>query len=96
MSELREECVEELIQAIMACQGRAEALVEALRDARSLCSAALPPPESADRTVHLLAETVAQLLERDPHHFSSRPCPTCTAVSALVDRAFGCERRGKA
>lgn len=35
-------------------------------------------------------EVVARLIETDPHQWSSRPCQTCTAVSALIGRDFGC------
>lgn len=38
----------------------------------------------------VIAEAVARVFEVDPHQFSSRPCETCLAVSALLDRPFGC------
>jgi hypothetical protein len=30
------------------------------------------------------------LIQADPHSWSSRPCSTCKAVSALIGRPFGC------
>ena len=39
------------------------------------------------------AEVLARLWEVDPHGFSSRPCQTCTAISALLKRPFGCDVR---
>lgn len=38
----------------------------------------------------LIAEAICRLIEADPHQWSSRPCQTCTAVSALIARNFGC------
>lgn len=39
------------------------------------------------------AEVVARLLESDPHQFSTRPCPTCQTVSAMLGRPFGCSAK---
>lgn len=41
------------------------------------------------------AELVARLLEVDSHHFSTRPCSTCTTVSGLLGRPFGCSAKVK-
>lgn len=39
--------------------------------------------------------TVVELIEADPHQWSTRPCATCRAVTALLDgMAFGCVRKG--
>ena len=35
-------------------------------------------------------DAMLRLIEADPHLWSQRPCQTCTAVSALAGRAFGC------
>ena len=40
-------------------------------------------------------ETALRLLESDPHSFSTRPCQTCRAVSALAGRPFGCNEYAK-
>ena len=39
------------------------------------------------------AEVVARLLEIDPHAFSTRPCQTCTTVTAVLGRDYGCVAR---
>ena len=44
--------------------------------------------------VNLIQNTAFELIERDPHQWSSRPCPTCKAVSSLIQRPFGCSREG--
>ena len=41
------------------------------------------------------AKAVLELLYKDPHQWSERPCPTCTAISALVGEPFGCTRFAK-
>lgn len=33
------------------------------------------------------------LIYRDPHSWSTRPCSTCQTVSELLGRPFGCNRR---
>ncbi len=35
-------------------------------------------------------EKALELTEKDPHQFSSRPCPTCHTMSVLIKRPFGC------
>ena len=40
-------------------------------------------------------ETLARLLESDPHQYGPRPCQTCTAVSAILERPFGCCAKGR-
>lgn len=40
-----------------------------------------------------ISETVARLFEADPHQYSSRPCQTCRAISSLLNRPFGCEKK---
>ncbi len=41
----------------------------------------------------VLMDTVLDLLHDDPHQWSTRPCPTCGAVSRIVGRPFGCSKR---
>lgn len=41
----------------------------------------------------LLVNAALALIERDPHQWSARPCPTCRAVSDIVGRPFGCEAK---
>lgn len=38
----------------------------------------------------LLVEKAFDLIEADPHQFSSRPCSTCNTISTIIDRKFGC------
>jgi hypothetical protein len=44
-----------------------------------------------DSLLRILAESVASVIERDPHHWKPRPCQTCRAISTLLGRPFGCE-----
>jgi len=46
-----------------------------------------------DALLRALAESVASVVESDPHQFSTRPCQTCRVVSGLLGRSFGCERK---
>jgi hypothetical protein len=43
--------------------------------------------------LRVLAETVASVVEADPHQWSARPCQSCRVVSGLLGRPFGCEKR---
>jgi hypothetical protein len=54
---------------------------------------AAPAPVDLNALVTERAELVARLLEVDPHGFSTRPCQTCSAVSATLGRDFGCTAR---
>lgn len=38
----------------------------------------------------VLMDAALNVLQEDPHSWSTRPCPTCRAVSSLVGRPFGC------
>lgn len=40
-----------------------------------------------------LVAAVLRLIESDPHQWSERPCQTCTAISAIAGRQFGCSAR---
>lgn len=40
-------------------------------------------------------DSAFNLLEIDPHSFSTRPCQTCQQVTALIGRDFGCVKRRK-
>jgi hypothetical protein len=41
-------------------------------------------------SAYILMTTVLDLMQGDPHQWSTRPCATCQAVSAIVGRPFGC------
>jgi len=43
-----------------------------------------------DATVNRITMSALDLIQRDPHQWSTRSCPTCEAISALVQRSFGC------
>lgn len=49
--------------------------------------------EIVQAAANILMEAVLELLEADPHQFSTRPCSTCRAVSTIIDRPFGCVRK---
>ena len=34
---------------------------------------------------------VLDLLQADPHQWSTRPCSTCKKITSLVKRNFGCD-----
>lgn len=38
-----------------------------------------------------LFDAALNLLQADPHQWSTRPCQTCRAISAIAKRPFGCE-----
>ena len=38
-------------------------------------------------------DAALDLIEADSHSYGTRPCATCTAVSALAGRPFGCVKR---
>lgn len=40
----------------------------------------------------VLPAAVLDLIQTDPHQWSTRPCPTCRAITAIVGRRFGCDR----
>ena len=41
-------------------------------------------------SVSIQIKTILDLIEGDPHQWSSRPCQTCRAVSQLARIRFGC------
>lgn len=45
--------------------------------------------DNLDKIKHMMTSGF-DLLEQDPHQFSTRPCQTCNQVSALIGRKFGC------
>jgi hypothetical protein len=50
-----------------------------------------------DKVKDLVASTDAafNLIESDPHQWSPRPCQTCSAVSAILGRPFGCSKKAQ-
>jgi hypothetical protein len=39
----------------------------------------------------ILTSKAFELIEKDPHQWSKRPCTTCRTISAIIGRPFGCE-----
>lgn len=44
----------------------------------------------AEALASVLGDTALRLIERDPHQYSTRPCPTCATISIVINRSFGC------
>ena len=61
---------------------------------RRLEAIAHPPVDITAISIQL-ADTVARMVEADPHQWSSRPCSTCRAISSLIGRSFGCMAKAK-
>ena len=38
----------------------------------------------------LLIDAILDVIQSDPHQWSSRPCGTCRTISGLIDKPFGC------
>jgi hypothetical protein len=38
----------------------------------------------------VLMRAALAMLQKDPHSWSTRPCQTCQAVSAIAGEPFGC------
>ena len=53
-----------------------------------------PDPEAAAirAAAGIIVEAVLRLLDDDNHDWTSRPCQSCSAVTALAGRPFGCVR----
>lgn len=44
---------------------------------------------------NILMDTVLELLQKDPHQWSTRPCSTCKAISSILGKPFGCYKYKK-
>lgn len=42
-----------------------------------------------------VSDAIAVLIEADPHEWSTQPCQTCTAISSLLGRNFGCVKKAR-
>ena len=51
--------------------------------------------EVIQAAARVLVEVVTGLIQNDPHQWSSRPCPTCSAVSTILGKPFGCLTKNK-
>lgn len=46
--------------------------------------------EEIQAAARILMETVLKLIQNDSHHWSKRPCSTCSSISTIVGKPFGC------
>ena len=46
-----------------------------------------------DLVKRVLLEPILNLIEEDPHQWSSRPCSTCQTISQMIERPFGCVKK---
>lgn len=42
---------------------------------------------------NVIIEPIINLIDNDPHMWSTRPCPTCKAISSMIGRPFGCIKK---
>ena len=40
--------------------------------------------------VNIIIEPILALLQNDPHQWSTRPCSTCSSITAIIGKPFGC------
>ena len=40
--------------------------------------------------VQIIVKPVLNLIQNDPHQWSTRPCSTCKTISELTGKDFGC------
>lgn len=43
-------------------------------------------------TAQAITSAALELLYADPHQWSTRPCGTCRAITAMLGKKFGCDR----
>lgn len=48
--------------------------------------------ETIQAAARLLMRSALNTLYADPHQWSTRPCPTCRAISGLIGEPFGCNK----
>ncbi len=46
--------------------------------------------EMVRATVYVFVEAVLELVQDDPHQWSTRPCSTCQAITSMTGKPFGC------
>jgi len=71
--------------------GGSAAVSKACEDIKRHVEASVRKVASTDRILN----AVLDLMQKDPHHFSARPCSTCQCVSAIAGRDFGCVLKAK-
>lgn len=45
--------------------------------------------------VQVYTETILQIVQGDPHNWSTRPCTSCQTISSMLGKPFGCVLRAK-
>ena len=46
-----------------------------------------------DLVKKILLKPILNLLENDPHQWSTRPCSTCETISQVIEEPFGCVKK---
>jgi len=49
-----------------------------------------PIQEVLQAAVDLFVSAILNIIQRDPHQWSTRPCQSCRTISSLINRPFGC------
>lgn len=48
--------------------------------------------ELLQASVRILLRPVIEIVYRDPHRWSERPCQSCRTITAILGEPFGCEK----
>ena len=40
----------------------------------------------------LMMDSVLEIVQDDPHQWSTRPCTSCKTITSLIGKPFGCEK----
>jgi hypothetical protein len=46
--------------------------------------------EAVRLAARVIVDAALDLIEGDPHSFSTRPCQSCRAITHMIGRNFGC------
>ena len=46
-------------------------------------------------SVMVVMQPILELIYRDPHQWSRRPCSTCQSITSMIGQPFGCYRYQK-
>lgn len=81
-----EHCHKQRALANPACeQHKRKRLVEEV-----LAKHSMTDEEAIQKAAAIINKAALDLLQVDPHDWSTRPCQTCRAISAIIGRRFGC------
>lgn len=45
--------------------------------------------------VQVFTEAILNIIQNDPHGWSTRPCTSCQTISSMIGRPFGCYKFAK-